>query len=1132
VQWSTRFFIFLLAFCFAALTILVVAANITPTIPRLSHALTYKEVLSPANKIVYKNSLLAQKYQGFRKFIEARYQRNRQYNHAAVQPSAGQPQPWMNGFPAGIRAGFYVDWDPQSFYSLQRHIHDLNLVLPEWFFLDPVADTLKPNIDARAFTVMKRAGVAIMPMLTNTAGENFRGDVVRRIVNNPAKKERLIKDVLFLLKANHFAGVNVDFEDLEQSDDKAFVAFQKELYNRLHQEGLLVSQDIVPFNDDYDYEQLGRYNDYLFVMAYDQFTPDTRPGPIAEQRWIEGAVAEATRHLPARKIILCMGAYGYDWPVNGNSNDVATLTYQQALTNARESHAAITYDNNTYNLHYSYSDEDSLQHEVYFTDAATAFNTLRFATEANLAGTALWRLGSEDYRLWNFYQHDMSEAGLRDYNYKAMAAVQAVDDVDYTGAGEVLDVRAMPAQGNIYTELDTDATLISEENYLQLPSMFAARKYGWNGADTTRNRKKLVLTFDDGPDEVWTPQILDILSKEQVPAAFFILGINAEKNFPIVKRIYREGHEIGNHTFTHPNVALISRRHALIELEATRTLIESITGHSTILFRAPYNADFEPEKLDELLPVALARTKNYLDVGESIDPLDWEPRVTADTIFNRVVREKKEREEAGLGGNIILLHDAGGDTRKETVKALPRIIDYFKQQGYTFTTVAGYLGRSRNDVMPAIPHKGSGYYLIQAATVLFEFSYWAGHLLFQLFVLFIVLSFGRILLLGIMAFRAKSKEKALPTSLPLLKEYPLVSIIVPAYNEAIHAVSSLHNLLKTDYPNFEIIFVDDGSKDETYERVVAAFKENKQVKVCSKENGGKASALNFGMRQSGAGYFVCIDADTRLRPDAVSQLMKHFLSSHGEKVGAVAGNVKVGNEVNMLTRWQAIEYITSQNFDRRAFALVNAITVVPGAIGAFSRVAMEQAGNFSTDTLAEDCDLTIRIIRAGFVVSYENAALAYTEAPETLPQFLKQRFRWSFGILQAFWKHRKLLFNRKQGALGWLAMPHMLLFQYIIPSFIPLADVFMLVGLLTGNAGRILPYYLLFLLVDAAVALVAFFMEKESVKRLVWLLPQRLIYRWLMWWVLYKSVRRALKGELQNWGVLKRSGRVKELNVA
>src|SRR5664279_3093965 len=733
--------------------------------------------------------------------------------------------------------------------------------------------------------------------------------------------------------------------------------------------------------------------------------------------------------------------------------------------------------------------------------------------------------------MWDFYDRDMSKNSLRNFDFHLFSTVKtmSLDETPaYSGEGEVLDVIGGPTSGKITPELDTTELLISEEVYDKLPSKWLAKKYG------TRDKKKLVLTFDDGPDPLYTPQILDILARENVPAAFFLVGINAENNIPIVKRIYREGHEIGNHTFTHPNIAMVSRKRAIIEMDATRLLIEAITGHSTVLFRAPFNADFEPQKAEELIPVALAREKNYLDIGESIDPLDWEPGTSADSIVARVIARKQSMTDQNLSGNIILLHDAGGESREATVEALPRIIHYFKERGYQFTTIADLLGKTKEDLMPSVP-RGSGYYLLQLNYFLAMFAYLGSHVLTSVFIIFIVLSLLRILFMAVMASKQHRWEKKFG-----LKPFwnadgtgaPKVSIIVPAYNEEVNAVGSVENLLRTDYPNYEIIFVDDGSKDGTFRRVKDAFEANVKVRVLTKPNGGKASALNYGIQQSDAPFVICIDADTKLLSDAVSKLMMHFgdVQYHnGKKVGAVAGNVKVGNTVNLLTRWQSVEYISSQNFDRKAFAYLNAITVVPGAIGAFRKTAVEEAGGFTTDTLAEDCDLTIRMLRCNYIIENENDAIAMTEAPETVKMFIKQRFRWSFGVMQTFWKNRDMLFSSRNKALGWIALPNILLFQYIIPSIIPLADFFMLVGLLTGNAARIGTYYLIFMLVDLAVAILAFSFEKEKLTKLIWLVPQRLVWRWLMWFVLFKSFRRAIKGELQHWGVLKRTGNVKEI---
>jgi cellulose synthase/poly-beta-1,6-N-acetylglucosamine synthase-like glycosyltransferase len=348
---------------------------------------------------------------------------------------------------------------------------------------------------------------------------------------------------------------------------------------------------------------------------------------------------------------------------------------------------------------------------------------------------------------------------------------------------------------------------------------------------------------------------------------------------------------------------------------------------------------------------------------------------------------------------------------------------------------------------------------------------------------------------------------------------------VPAYNEEVNAVRSLKKLLESNYADFDIIFVDDGSKDTTYQKVLEAFKANDKVKVLTKPNGGKASALNFGIAQTTSEFVFCIDADTNINADALDLMVRHFVN---EKVGAVAGNVKVGNEVNLLTRWQNIEYITSQNFDRMAFARINAITVVPGAIGLFRKKAIEEAGGFTSDTFAEDCDLTMRLLRAGYSIKNENAAIALTEAPESLGQFLKQRFRWSFGVMQSFWKNRDALFNSTYGSLGLVALPNILIFQILIPLIAPFADLFMIIGIATGNGAIILTYYGLFMLIDLAVAVMAFAFERESGWKLLWLIPQRLVYRWLMLYVLYRSMRRAIRGQLQSWGVLKRTGNVAE----
>src|SRR5439155_14156658 len=215
--------------------------------------------------------------------------------------------------------------------------------------------------------------------------------------------------------------------------------------------------------------------------------------------------------------------------------------------------------------------------------------------------------------------------------------------------------------------------------------------------------------------------------------------------------------------------------------------------------------------------------------------------------------------------------------------------------------------------------------------------------------------------------------------------------------------------------------------------------------------GGKSAALNLGLRHAEGEIVVALDADTLFARQTVGALARRF---YDPRVGAVAGNAKVGNRINLVTRWQALEYVTSQNLDRRAFSLLDCITVVPGAVGAWRRTVVHQVGGFREDTLAEDQDLTLAVRRAGYSVAYADGAVALTEAPDTLRALARQRFRWSFGTLQCAWKHRATLFRRHYGTLGWIAMPNVWLFQLLLPALSPLADLMFVFSLLSVWATR------------------------------------------------------------------------------
>lgn len=1010
-----------------------------------------------------------------------------------------------------VRAGFYVNWDAQSFYSLRDHIDKLNVIMPEWLFLRDNADTVFTDIDTRALQWIQSHKVKIFPMVSNYYNNKWNSESAERIISSKSSRGKFIRSLLNTLRKYNFEGVNIDIESVSPAYKAALREFQSELYTALKKHGFTVTQDVPVGDAAYDYKELSSYNDFLVLMAYDLHFSESSPGPIADIKWVEYNLMKAVKSAGADKVVLGLPAYGYDWPKGDAAEDIS---YQEALVRAKESEAKVDFDNNNYNLTYTYEDDNNYPHEVWFTDAATLFNLMRTASDYGVAGTAIWRLGGEDQRIWKFFDRDLSMESFKNnpFDLSALKTIANSTSLDFEGEGEVLDIVSTPQAGRIELEYDSRDQLISEENYIQLPSSYLIRKFG------TVNKKVIALTFDDGPDYRYTPAILDILKEENVPAAFFVLGINAENNLSLIKRIYNEGHELGNHSFLHPNLAIAGSERTRFELNATRRLIESITGHSTVLFRPPYDADTEPEHIQEILPIIEARNQNYYTIGASIDPLDWQEGVTEDSILARIKREE-------TFGSIVLLHDAGGD-RSQTVKALPEIIRYFKQKGYTFTTVSSLLGKTRDDVMPELKDR-KDVFLSKINWSIAQTVYWLERFVFALFFLGIILALARLLMVGILA--AMQKKRAKENAAGRLKVYPGVSIIVPAYNEEIHAVQNINNLLKSSYPDFNIIFVDDGSMDNTYKVVSDAFADHPKVKVLTKPNGGKATALNFGISHTDRSIVICIDADTQLMTDAVSRLVESMMQD--ENIAAVAGNVKVGNEKNMITRWQSIEYITSQNFDRRAFDLLNAITVVPGAIGAFRKDALVNAGGFTRDTLAEDCDITIRLLRQGYRVTYNEKAVAYTEAPATVRMFLKQRFRWSYGIMQSVWKHRDTLLNHNYKSLGLIALPSVLLFHFILPLFSPLAELMMIFGIMGGFWQQIVLYYILFLLLDFLAAAAAFRFEKISITKLTLLLPQRLVYRQLMYFVLVKSIIAAIRGTLVGWGILKRTGDIKMENA-
>jgi cellulose synthase/poly-beta-1,6-N-acetylglucosamine synthase-like glycosyltransferase/peptidoglycan/xylan/chitin deacetylase (PgdA/CDA1 family)/spore germination protein YaaH len=1028
-----------------------------------------------------------------------------------------------------LAIGFYVNWDDSSYASLKRNLNDLDWLVPAWFKLTEGADSVRVEIDPRALDLIRRERpqLAVLPLIQNYSEDHWDGALVARAVATEDGRRKLISALVDLLERNGFAGLVVDFEEVPAGAQADLLRFVRALHAELGARGLTLAQ-AVPFdNPDWDYQAYQAATDYLMLMAYDEHWASGAPGPVASQRWFEKTLAHRMRELDPTRTVICLGNYGYDW--SDGDTEATELTFQEAVLAARDSTAHIAFDRQTLNPSFTYEDEDGAAHTVWFLDAVTAYNQMHTAGQYHPAGFALWRLGSEDPSVWNvFGRTKRSFDGA-----ESLRLIRYGYDIDFEGVGEILQIEAAPQDGERDLQVDAQTGLIVKEDYTVIPSSYVIRRVG--------DRPGYVaLTFDDGPDPKWTPLILDILKREGVPATFFIIGENGQAHPDLVRRIFQEGHEIGNHTYTHPNLGEVPARITELELNATERLIEALTGHSTLLFRPPYFGDAEPTTPDEIEPIAVAKRLGYITVGLHVDPEDWKltdedgHRRTAADIARETI-EGVTSSDPERRGEVVLLHDGGGD-RSETVRALPEIIRELRARGYRFVTVSELAGLKREQTMPPIAERRDLF--AYADGVAFALLSAGGWLLHWLFLIGIALGLGRLLFIGALAFaqwvRAHRRERQRAG----IAYEPFVSVLVPAYNEERVIVRTIESLLASNYPSFEVIVVDDGSSDRTYEVARARFASESRVRVFRKGNGGKADALNFGLRRARGEIIVALDADTIFAPETLRALAQRF---HDPRIGAVAGNAKVGNRINLITRWQALEYITSQNLDRRAFASLNCITVVPGAVGAWRRELIARAGGFSGDTLAEDQDLTLRIRRLGCKIGYEERAIAWTEAPDTIRGLARQRFRWSFGTLQCMWKHRDALFRLRYGALGFIALPNVWIFQIIFPLISPVMDLVLIWDLVSAlldrfahgaeyassSLQRTLFYYALFLALDWIASAFAFLLEKrEQWGLLWWLFWQRFGYRQMMYYVMLKSVLTALRGALVGWGKLERKATV------
>jgi cellulose synthase/poly-beta-1,6-N-acetylglucosamine synthase-like glycosyltransferase/peptidoglycan/xylan/chitin deacetylase (PgdA/CDA1 family)/spore germination protein YaaH len=1070
----------------------------------------------------------------------------------------------------GLRAAYYVADDPGSYSSLKQHVHQIDMLFPQWLHVNAPQGTLLAigGDNHREYPVVDGATVhdpdemnkvkwviqagkedtEIFPHLNNYNPNTQNWDpAMAGVLANPSKRAALRQQIVrFLTAYPAYRGLSLDIENLPDNASQGYLSFIQELYGDLHPRNLRLYVNTVVATSDSDLKLIAANSDGIVLMNYDEHEVESKPGPIASQEWFVGNLSRALKIVPKEKLICAVGNYGYDWTLSiPNPKDrkhrkpqvinTEVLQVSDAWQRASDADADLDLDYNSLNPHFEYIDEDLNQrHVVWFLDGVTVLNELRAARAMGLQTFALWRLGEEDSSLWSVWDKPSNPDSLQ-----ALGQVQPGHDVDTEGEGDIIRVTGLPQPGKRTVELDTDEpdrrrTLIDDEHMDVYPRTYTIEQYGYHP-------KEVALSFDDGPDPKWTPKILDILRNKGVKGTFMMIGAEAQENVGLMKRVVREGHEIGNHTYTHPDISEISNRQLDIEIKLTERLFASKLGVQPLYFRPPYDIDEEPDTDDQAAPVERIQHDGYTIIGSKMDTNDWNenPRKTPTEITQSILEQLDNMKvKPQFRGSIILLHDGGGD-RAATVAALPMLIDALRAHGYTIVPVSALMGKTTAQVMPELTF--SQYLRAVPDSIAFSSLAIIGKFIMLVFFLGDILMSARLLLVGIFAIIDRLRRPHRNAS-PGFN--PRIGVLIPAYNEEKVIVRTVRSVLNSDYANLHIIVIDDGSSDRTAQVASQAFTAEiaaGHVQVLTKPNGGKAAALNYALDRLTEEVYVGIDADTVIAPDAISKLIPHF---EDPLIGAVAGNAKVGNRVNLWTRWQALEYITSQNFERRALDLFNVVVVVPGAIGAWRTGPVKAVGGYPINTVAEDADLTMALLEMGLKVVYEDRSLAFTEAPIDVKGLMRQRFRWSFGILQAVWKHRAAFVRNK--AMGLFALPNILIFQMLLPLVSPFIDLMFVWGIINffidrhyhplaasaASFEKLVVYFLGFLLIDFITSSIAFSLERRhpANKGDGWLLwhiwLQRFAYRQVFSIVLFKTLIRAIDGKPFNWEKLERTAKM------
>ena len=1003
-----------------------------------------------------------------------------------------------------------------AFRSFIDNCAEIDVLVPDWFEIGGdvpglTSTSLDPDLTA-ALTSVFSSNVAA-PLLFPAASLSYKEDTaafLRRMRAADARAE-LVAEVVAALAAIKASGLCLTLDFPLTADLSGVEALLADLNSAFQRSGSQLCTILTAESDLWQRRGIIDASDYVIVKMFGSPWIGSAPRPLSPDDTFLATATRISGTIGPKKFVPALGLMAVDW-VSGQTQP-ETISFAEAMVRIDTAGGTVKFAETARNSYSRFVDKDGLRHQIWLLDAASAHNALIDLQKLGTAQVGLSDLGQEDPAVWAVLAGfdtalDGADADTRDLAQK-LQSTSLSGKVQFKGQGAFYQWATAPRTGQRSIREDPVSGKIIDQGWTILPQPAVMQKFGRG------NGLQVALTFDDGPSLDATTEILDALKAVDAPATFFVVG-NAVLKYPdLVRRMVREGHLVGTHTFTHPSLGKIDPWRLEVELSATNRLVAGLTGHDMRVFRPPYIRGDGPFDGREAMMFATVAERGFIVAGSDITPPDWDG-LSAEQIINKVI------EELDLGyGNVIVLHDGRGKGM-HTAEAIGPMVKALRERGYQIVPLAEILGTTTAALMPATKVSLSGFDSVSFGAIM-GFS----QLMYWMFWLVLIAGLARSLIYIILAHRRETPANR-------LRALPSVTVVIPAFNESRVILSSIRTALASVYPDLRVIVVDDGSTDDTLQLARAAFGDHPAVTILTQPNQGKWMALNAAYEVMDSEIAVCMDADTEIAPDAVFHLVQPFVDS---RVGAVAGTILVGNKRNLLTRMQALEYFTTQNIGRRAHDHINGIIVVPGALGAWRVEAVRDIGMLSNETLTEDTDLTMWMLRNGYTIGYAERATGRTEAPADLRSLLKQRLRWNTGILQALWKHKGIF--REAPSLRLFSLADLILFGYVLPFLAPLVDIIFFTMLfatlaevasgqmpdLSNTTSAMMLGYILLPLADLVIILAAFRFDRRESLGLVLVWPlQSLFYRQLIYVSAIRAVLSAISGRLTGWDKLTRHG--------